>query len=151
MSGHRKQHTRSSIYQWLYNEVAVASEILDVYSSSDAVFRRLNPFQYSEEVLELEDQLREEFWRVLRDNLTPKQLRMVELLAEGKTQTETSRELSCNQSSITKNLKGSKEIGPDGRIINGGIVKKIRAIVKDDERINEILRQIAELREDDLP
>ena len=143
-----RRTVRSSSYQFLFTERCVPNELLDSFSDSDSVFKRLNPFSYNEEVLELEEQLRLEFWRVLKDNLTAKQFKMVSLLAEGKTQMETAQELDINQSSVTKNLKGSKEHAPNGTKVHGGIVKKIRTIIATDERINDILQQIANLRDD---
>ena len=150
MTNENRRTPRSSQYQNLYNELFVAPDLLDSFSNQDNIFKRLSPHQYNETILELEEQLRKEFWRVIKENLTDKQQKVVSMLANGATQTECAKELNINQSSICKSLLGNSEYNKDtGEIkIYGGIKSKLRKVVEKDEKIKFILEQISELRDD---
>ena len=55
--------------------------------------------------------------------------------------------LNVNQSSITKSLNGNVDY-KNGKKIYGGAKKKINKIIQSDEKIMEILRRIADVREE---
>lgn len=104
MAPERKRPTRSQLYQHLLVEKAFSHEMMETFSNDDSVYKKLNPFNYNEEILVLEDQLKERFWEIINEHLTPRQLEIINLLKSGKTQSETAKALSVNQSSITKCL-----------------------------------------------
>lgn len=97
-----RRKTRSSGYQYILVEKSFSHEMLESFPEDEGMQKKLNPFAYNEEILLLEDQLKERFWELIRDNLTVRQLQIVELLKGGATQSETARQLNVNQSSITK-------------------------------------------------
>jgi DNA-binding CsgD family transcriptional regulator len=102
---------------------------------------------YDESLIELEEQLKKEFWRVVDTLLTPRQREVIRLYADGYTQMEIAKMLNVNQSSITKSLNGNVDY-KNGKKIYGGARKKIRKIIENDDKIKEILQKMADCREE---
>jgi DNA-binding CsgD family transcriptional regulator len=151
-----KRQVRSSGYQWIIVETVYPTEMLEAFSNQDSIYKRLNPFDYNDEVMQLEEQLKKEFWRVVEDLLTPRQKQVIRLCADGYTQQEIAKTLNVNQSSITKSLNGNKcydinklDNGKKGNTVYGGCKKKLRKIIEQDEKIQVILKKIAELRDEE--
>jgi DNA-binding MarR family transcriptional regulator len=120
--------------------------MLSAFSNEEGVYKRLNPFAYNEDIAELEEQLKVEFWRLVNTMLTPRQRDVIKYSADGYTQMEIARLLKVNQSSITKSLNGN--VSYDGSIKSyGGSKKKLQKMIASDEKIKEILRKISELRD----
>lgn len=142
----RKQ-TRSSKYQYLLIETIYPSEMLEAFPNEESVYKRLNPFIYNDEIAELEDQLKVEFWRVVNSMLTERQKEIIKYYAEGKTQTEIAKILNVNQSSITKSIHGNVDY-KGSRKTYGGSARKLRKIIENDEAIQKILKRISELRDE---
>ncbi len=101
---------------------------------------------YTEEMLDLKEQLRDEFWRLVDEELTPRQKEVVHLYADGLTQTEIAKKLGVNQSSVTKSLNGNCDYR-NGKKVYGGAKKKLGRLVQQDPRIQEILARIGQLVE----
>ncbi len=141
----KKRKNRSDHYQWLLLESAFSNEMLESFSNEESIYNRLNPFAYSEELLDLEDELKKEFWRVVDDLLTPRQKAVLKLASEGYTQMEIAKKLKVNQSSITKSLNGNVDY-KNGKKIYGGSKKKILKIIENDEKIKNILDKMKEIR-----
>jgi len=149
MTNENKRSPRSNFYQHLMNEISVPCDLLDSFSTTDNIYKRLNPHAYSETILDLEEQLRKEFWRIIEENLNDKQQKLVKLIAQGMTQQEVAKILGINQSSASKNLTGSKEKLPDGTTrMYGGISRKLRAAMENDKVIKDLLAKISDLRDD---
>lgn len=149
MDDDNRRSPRSQRYQDRFAECSVPIDLLDSFSSQDNLYKKLSPFAYNEAILDLEEQLRQEFWRLIKENLTDKQQKLVKLIAEGLTQQEVAKVLGINQSSASKNLTGSKEYMQDGTTKTyGGIKKKLKEAVEKDEKVLSILQQIADLRDD---
>ena len=145
-----RKRTRSDSYQHLLLEIIYPHEMLAAFSNDDSLHKRLNPFAYNEDVLVLEDQLKDEFWRVVNENLTPRQNEVIRLCSQGLTQMEIAKKLGVNQSSITKSLNGNVDYSKDeGRRSYGGIKKKLQKIIETDDKIQKILKKINELRDED--
>lgn len=142
-----KRRNRSDKYQYLLVETVCPNEMLESFSNEDGVYKRLNPFSYNDDIAELEDQLKKEFWRIVDVLLTPRQREVIRLYADGYTQMEIAKMLNVNQSSITKSLNGNVDY-KNGKRIYGGAKKKIRKIIENDDRIKEILKKISELRDE---
>lgn len=143
----RVRQNRSNSYQWLYAEKSFPHEMLDLFSNDDSIHKRLNPFTYNEEAEELMEQLRKEFWRLVK-LLPPKQQKIVKLTAQGFTQIEIAKKLKINQSSVTKQLH-SRPTDPNSKKGNIGIIYKIQLLATKDPDILEILKKLSELREDE--
>lgn len=140
-----KRKNRSDSYQWILLETVCSNEMMEAFCNEDSIYNRLNPFEYNENLIELEDQLKKEFWRVVDTLLTPRQREVIRLYADGYTQMEIAKMLNVNQSSITKSLNGNVDY-KNGKKIYGGAKKKINKIIQSDEKIMEILRKMQDLR-----
>ena len=141
-----RRKNRSDKYQWVLLETVCSNDMMEAFCNEDSISARLNPFEYNEELIELEEQLKKEFWRVVDTLLTSRQREVIRLYADGYTQMEIAKMLNVNQSSITKSLNGNVDY-KNGKKIYGGAKKKINKIIQSDEKITEILRKIAEVRE----
>ena len=140
-----KRQTRSDHYQWLIVETVCSNEMMEAFSNEDSIYNRLNPFQYNEDLLELEDELKVEFWRIVDTLLTARQRQVIKLCSDGYTQMEIAEMLNVNQSSITKSLNGNVDY-KNGKVTYGGTKKKIKKIIENDEKIKDILRRMEEIR-----
>ncbi len=119
--------------------------MMESFSNDDSIYSRLNPFDYNEDLLDLEDELKKEFWRIVDDLLTPRQKAVLKLASEGLTQMEIAKKLKVNQSSITKSLNGNVDY-KNGKKVYGGSKKKILKIIENDEKIKLILNKMQEIR-----
>lgn len=142
-----KRSNRSDKYQYILLETACSNDMMEAFCNEDSIYNRLSGgFIYDERMLELEDRLKKEFWRVVDTLLTPRQREVIRLYADGYTQMEIAKMLNVNQSSITKSLNGNVDY-KNGKKIYGGARKKIKKIIELDDAIKEILQEMAELRE----
>lgn len=140
-----KRQNRSDKYQWLLLESVFAPEMWDAFSNNDSISHRMNPFEYNEELLNLEDELKVEFWKVIDDILTDRQKQIIQLYSEGYTQMEIATLLDVNQSSINKSLNGNVDY-KNGKKLYGGCKKKIKKSLDSNKKIIELLRKMSELR-----
>jgi len=140
-----RKKTRSDLYQYLLLETACSNDMMEAFCNEDSIYNRLNPFEYNEELMELEEQLKKEFWRVVDTLLTSRQREVIRLYADGYTQMEIAKILDVNQSSITKSLNGNVDY-KNKRKIYGGATKKLRKIIDSDEKIKSILAKMNEVR-----
>jgi RNA polymerase sigma factor (sigma-70 family) len=140
-----KRQNRSDRYQWVLLETVCSNDMMETFCNEDSISARLNPFEYNETLIELEDQLKKEFWRVVDTLLTPRQREVIRLYADGYTQMEIAKMLNVNQSSITKSLNGNVDY-KNGKKIYGGARKKIRKIIENDDKIKDILQKMADER-----
>lgn len=143
-----KRQNRSDRYQWVLLETVCSNDMMEAFCNEDSIYNRLTGgFIYDERMLELEDRLKKEFWRVVDTLLTPRQREVIRLYADGYTQMEIAKMLNVNQSSITKSLNGNVDY-KNGKKIYGGARKKIRKIIENDEAIKSILTQMSDLRDE---
>lgn len=143
----RERKNRSDRYQYVLVESPCSPEMMSEFAESDGIRSRLNPWGYNEELMDLKDQLKEEFWRLVDTKLTPRQREVIRLYAEGFTQIEIAKKLNVNQSSITKSINGNCDYR-NGKKIYGGAKKKLSKLIEQDPKIQEILTQMAEIQED---
>lgn len=143
-----RRKNRSDKYQYVLLETACSNDMMEAFCNDDSIYARLTGgFVYDERMLELEDRLKKEFWRVVDTLLTPRQREVIRLYADGYTQMEIAKMLNVNQSSITKSLNGNVDY-KNGKKIYGGARKKIRKIIENDDAIKEILQDMNELRDE---
>lgn len=141
-----KRPSRSDSFQHLFTETACSNEMMESFCNEDSIYSRLNPFAYNEEIAELDEQLRVEFWRIV-ETLTPRQREVIKLYADGYTQMEIAKKLKVNQSSITKSLNGNVDYKKNSyKRCYGGSKRKINKIVDNDNKIIEILKRMREIR-----
>jgi len=142
-----KRKNRSDQYQSFFAETAYSNEMMEIFSNEDSISARLNPFDYNETMIELEEELKKEFWRVVDTLLTPRQKEVIKLYSDGYTQMEIAKMLNVNQSSITKSLNGNVDY-KNGRKIYGGARKKLKKIIENDEKIKDILKRMQDCRDE---
>lgn len=140
---------RSAAYQQIFHETSCSNEMMESFKNEDSIHGRLNPFKYNEELIDLEDELKQEFWRVVDTLLTPRQKEVIRLYADGYTQMEIAKMLNVNQSSITKSLNGNVDYKKGSSKSYGGSKRKLKKIIENDQRIKEILDKIKEIRENE--
>lgn len=145
----RERKNRSDKYQHVLVESPFSPEMMGEFAESDSIKARLNPWGYNEELLNLKDQLREEFWRLVDTKLTNRQKEVIRLYAAGYTQIEIAKKLNVNQSSITKSINGNCDYR-NGKKIYGGAKKKLSKLIELDPKVQEILAKIEEIQEDNL-
>jgi len=143
-----KRKNRSDRYQYLILETACSVEIMETFCNEDGIYNRLNPFSYNEDLITLEEQLKQEFWRIVETLLTERQKEIVRLYSDGYTQMEIAKMLHVNQSSITKSLNGNVDYKGGIRKTYGGIKRKVIKIIDTDNNIKEILEKMSSLREE---
>ena len=138
--------TRSDKYEYLFHETNCSSEFLEVFSNASSISSLINPYEYSEELLDLKEQLRIEFWKLTEKVCTKRQLDVLKLLAEGKTQTEIAKILNINQSSVHKAISGniSYEINMANKQY-GGAIKKIKKHIDNSPVFQELFKKISDL------
>ncbi len=141
-----KRQNRSDRYQHILLETVCSNDMMESFCNNDSISNRLNPFSYNEDLLDLEDQLKVEFWRIVDTLLTDRQKEVIRLYADGYTQMEIAKMLNVNQSSITKSLNGNVDY-KNGKKVYGGARKKIRKIIENDDKIKLILSKMNDLRE----
>lgn len=143
-----RRKNRSDKYQWVLLETVCSNDMMEAFCNEDSIYARLSGgFIYDESLIELEEQLKKEFWRVVDTLLTPRQREVIRLYADGYTQMEIAKMLNVNQSSITKSLNGNVDY-KNGKKIYGGARKKIRKIIENDDKIKDILNKMRDLREE---
>jgi DNA-binding CsgD family transcriptional regulator len=142
-----RRKNRSDKYQWVLLETVCSNDMMEAFCNEDSISARLNPFEYNEDLIELEEQLKKEFWRVVYTQLTPRQKEVICLYADGYTQMEIAKMLNVNQSSITKSLNGNVDY-KNGKKVYGGARKKIRKIIENDEKIKDILSKMRDARDE---
>lgn len=138
---------RSDRYQHIIVESPCSPELLTEFAEIQSIGGRLNNPVYNEELYDLQDQLKNEFWRIIDTQLTKRQKEVLRLYADGYTQIEIAKMLKVNQSSITKSINGNCDYR-NGKKIYGGAKKKLKRIAAKDEKIRQILDRIAEIQED---
>lgn len=141
-----RRKNRSDRYQYVLLETTCSNDMMEAFTNADSISNRLDSFMYNEELMDLEDDLRTEFWRIVNELLTDRQKQVIKLYADGYTQMEIAKMLKVNQSSITKSLNGNVDY-KNGKKIYGGARKKIRKIIENDVKIKTILSRMHDLRE----
>lgn len=142
-----QRQNRSDKYQYLICEVNASDEFLQSFSNEESIEYTLNPFKYDEQILELQDRLRDRFWALAKEMMTERQWEVARLYVDGYTQMEIAKMLGVNQSSITKSLNGNTDY-QNRKKTYGGLKKKMRKIASQDPEIQELLAKINELKEE---
>lgn len=117
------------------------------FSNDEGIYKRLAPFDYNDQIADLEEQLRKEFWRIV-ETLTPRQKQVLRLYADGYTQMEIAKILNINQSSVVKSTRGNTQYLENDKISYGGSYRRLKKIIETDPKILEILEKISELRDE---
>ena len=138
-----RKKNRSDIYQPMYTELPHSNEMMAEFSNTQGLVENYSP-EDKERLLDLREQLAVEARRLIKEHLTDRQREVVELCVEGYTQIEIAKKLNVNQSSVTKSLNGNCDYR-NGRRVYGGSKRKMRKLSENDDKIKEILAEIAEI------
>jgi len=138
-----RKSNRSNGYQHLFAEQPYSNEMMAEFSEAQGLVENYRP-EDRENLLDLREELRLQFWRLAKENLTERQFQVIELLAKGYTQIEIAKQLNVNQSSITKSVNGNCDYR-NGKKIYGGAKKKLRKLADKDPKIQEIITQMTEI------
>lgn len=157
---------RSGKYQYLMRESPWKEAYNDMFTNSDGIGGRLNQFQYSEQILDLQDRLFKRLFVLAKEYCTDRQFTVLSLLLDGYNQIEIGNILNIEQSTIAKTINGVGLYGKNkpfryiGEDCNsrtkpsakkyGGFVKKLRAVADKDQEIQSILKDIYDLRNEIL-
>jgi DNA-directed RNA polymerase specialized sigma subunit len=138
---------RSNRYQYLLLETVCSNDMMEAFSNQESIGFRIDPFKHEEEIIDLQEELKKEFWNVVEECLTDRQKQVIKLVCGNKTQMEIAKILGVNQSSITKSLHGNVDY-KNGRKVYGGASRKIIKSLETNEKVQKILDRINELREE---
>lgn len=138
-----RKSNRSNGYQHLFAEQPYSNEMMAEFSEAQGLVENYKP-EDREKLLDLRDELRKQFWRLAKENLTGRQFQVIELLAKGYTQIEIAKQLNVNQSSITKSVNGNCDYR-NGKKVYGGAKKKLRRLADKDPRIQEIIGRMTDI------
>lgn len=139
---------RSDRYQEKFHEVPCTQDFLNSFDNSHGMEHHLNPYEYNEELLDLQDKLKNKFWDLAHRILTKRQDIVITMYADGYTQSEIAKFLNVNQSSVTKSINGNHDYKKDGKKVYGGLMKKLKIAIEKDEEIQKILARMSELKEE---
>ena len=156
-------YRRSSKYQYLLMESPWKEFYNDVFTNADGISGRLAQFQYSEQILDLQDKLFKRLFVLAKKYCTDRQMNVLNLLLDGYNQSEIANILKIEQSTIAKTINGvglygkNKNFRPQN-ITNysapakkyGGFVKKLKSVANADQEIQSILKDIYDLRNEIL-
>jgi DNA-binding CsgD family transcriptional regulator len=138
-----RKKNRSDRYQSLFAELPYSNEMMAEFPEAQGLVENYRP-EDRERLMDLRDDLREELWRLVDNELTARQRQVIRLYAQGYTQIEIAKQLNVNQSSITKSINGNCDYR-NGKKIYGGARKKLRRLADKDPDIQTIIAQIAEI------
>jgi len=138
-----RKTNRSNVYQHLFTEQLHSNEMMAEFSDSQGLVEHYSP-EHKEMLLDLKEELKLEFWRLVDTELTERQAQVIRLLAKGFTQIEIAKQLNVNQSSITKSVNGNCDYR-NGRKVYGGAKRKLRKLADNDPKIQQIFNSIAEI------
>jgi len=102
-----RTNNRSNHYQHYFAELSCSPEMLAEHAEAEGMTSTVTSAKYNDELHDLKDQLKKEFWRLVNSELTDRQKEVINLYSQGFTQIEIAKQLGVNQSSITKSINGN--------------------------------------------
>jgi hypothetical protein len=118
--------------------------MLSGFDESRSIQATLNPFAYSDRLLDLKEQLSKRLMWIIENKLTKKQKRIIYLYLQGLTQEEISKITGTNQSSIVKSMTGNTVYEGGKKRQYGGSFNKLKRLCNEDSETQEILKEIQE-------
>ena len=138
-----RSKNRSDRYQSIFAELPYSNEMMAEFAEREGVINRSDP-ELKERYLDAKERLRISFWRLVDDQLTPRQREVLKLCCDGLTQIEIAVKLNVNQSSITKSINGNCDYR-NGKRVYGGAKKKLKRLVEKDIEIQNIFKELSEI------
>jgi len=140
-----RKRNKSDSYQYRIVEITIDPGMLSDFAAEDGFGAQLQGSGYSERIRELRIELMKEVRRLINTILTQRQMEVVNLRLEGRTQVEIAEILGIHQTTVHKTLSGNIDY-KNGEVRYGGAIKKLKKMCARDERVLEILQKIDEVR-----
>jgi len=127
-------------------EISFEQNKLSNFSSDRGISSILAANEAVEKIVELRNDLLEELGAVISGSyLTSHQKKILEMRLLGQTQNEIAEKLGITQSAVHKAMHGNIDYKNDKKRY-GGIIKKLKKICRNNERIQEILTEIKDVK-----
>jgi predicted DNA-binding protein YlxM (UPF0122 family) len=141
-----KKKRSSKRYQYKIVEVSFDYGTLCNFSEDRGIGSLLEGTAIRDEITELRSQLIDELYEIIfSDQLTEHQKKVLFMRLEGKTQNEIAEHLGITQSAVHKALFGNIDY-KNNKKRYGGVIKKLKKICANNDKINNILDKIQELK-----
>ena len=134
--------SKSKSYQYKIVEISFDQDKLNNFSAERGISNILQENSYDEKVSELREGLLEEIYDIIHgDFLTEHQKKILFMRLMGKTQNEIAVHLGITQSAVHKAMHGNIDYRNNKKRY-GGIIKKLKKICKNNDKIQELLSEI---------
>ena len=141
--------TKSSSYQYKIVEISFDQLKSNNFSNERGVSTILADNALDERILDLREELLEELYDIINgDYLTEHQKKILFMRLMGKTQNEIAEHLGITQSAVHKAMHGNIDY-KNNKKRYGGIVKKLKKICTNNQRILDILNKIEEIKREE--
>tara|TARA_Y100000034_G_C6832499_1_gene375918 strand:- start:650 stop:1084 length:435 start_codon:yes stop_codon:yes gene_type:complete len=137
---------KSKYYQYKIVEIGFEQAKLDNFPLERGIGYMLEDSSLDDRIIELRSELLDEIYEIVYgDYLTAHQKTILMMRLVGKTQNQIAEHLGITQSAVHKAMHGNIDY-KNNRKRYGGIVKKLRKICNGNEKINEILNKIDNIK-----
>ena len=137
---------KSKYYQYKIVEIGFEQAKLDNFPLERGIGYMLEDSSLDDKIIDLRSELLDEIYEIVYgDYLTAHQKTILMMRLVGKTQNQIAEHLGITQSAVHKAMHGNIDY-KNNRKRYGGIVKKLRKICNNNEKINEILNKIDNIK-----
>lgn len=136
---------KSKSYQYKIVEISFDSSKLNNFSNERGMSQVLMDNACDERISDLKSELLNEIYEIVNgEYLTEHQKKILFMRLMGKTQNDIADHLGITQSAVHKAMHGNIDYKNQKKRY-GGIVKKLQKICKNNNRVLEILQEIAKI------
>lgn len=136
---------KSKSYQYKIVEISFDSSKLNNFSNERGMSQVLMDNACDERISDLKSELLNEIYEIVNgEYLTEHQKKILFMRLMGKTQNDIAEHLGITQSAVHKAMHGNIDYKNQKKRY-GGIVKKLKKICKNNNRVLEILQEIAKI------
>lgn len=139
-------NNKSKFYQHKIVEISFDQNKLSNFSTERGIGYILAENEISDKITELRIELIEQLYDVINsDLLTEHQKKILFMRLMGKTQNEISEHLGITQSAVHKSLHGNIDYRNNKKRY-GGIIKKLKKICNGNNEIQNLLKKISDVK-----
>jgi predicted DNA-binding protein YlxM (UPF0122 family) len=137
---------KSKLYQHKIVEISFDQGKLSNFPNERGIGHILSENETHDKIADLRESLMEELYDVVHGEfLTEHQKKILLMRLMGKTQNEIAEHLGITQSAVHKAMHGNIDY-KNNKKRYGGIIKKLKKICKNSKKIQEILKQINDVK-----
>ena len=137
---------KSKLYQHKIVEISFDQAKLSNFPTERGIGHILTENETHDKIANLRETLMGELYDVVHgDFLTEHQKKILLMRLMGKTQNEIAEHLGITQSAVHKAMHGNIDY-KNNKKRYGGIIKKLRKICRNNDKIQEILKQIDDVK-----